>query len=103
MRELTAIAGEDVLREGWNEELAASPQVASIERRDFHLEHRVDRDTLLDLVSSWSYVATLDEAERRGVLERVEGLWDRHPDLAGAQEASLTYRTETYRVLLEHD
>jgi SAM-dependent methyltransferase len=103
MRELTAIAGEDVLREGWNAELAASPQVASIERRDFHLEHRVDRDRLLDLVSSWSYVATLDEVERRGVLARVEDLWDRHPDVAGAQEAVLTYRTETYRVLLEHD
>ncbi|HKF80786.1 MAG TPA: methyltransferase domain-containing protein [Thermoleophilaceae bacterium] len=103
MRELTAIAGQDVLREGWNEELAATPPVASIERRDFRLEHHVDRDRLLGLVSSWSYVATLDDAERRRVLARVEDLWDGHPGLAGAQEAVLAYRTEAYRVLLGHD
>jgi SAM-dependent methyltransferase len=98
MRELSAIAGRDGLREGWTREFAARPTVTSIERRDFRLGHRVDRETLLALVRSWSDVASLDATPRGRLLADIEDLWGHHPQLRGNTEATLTYRTETYRV-----
>jgi SAM-dependent methyltransferase len=100
MRELTAVAGEDGLPGEWDARFEARPLVRSVERRDFRLEHRVDREKLLALVRSWSYVSTLGEPERRGILAAVTRLWEQHPDLAGEREAVLTYRTEAYRVRL---
>jgi len=44
------------------------------------------------------HVSTLDEPDRRRILGGVARLWEEHPDLAGAREAVLTYRTEAYRV-----
>jgi SAM-dependent methyltransferase len=98
MRELSAIAGRDGLPEGWTRELDAHPVVVSIERRDFELEHRVDREELLALIRSWSAVASLDETPRRRLLADIEDLWNQHPQLRGTTEATLIYRTETYRV-----
>jgi SAM-dependent methyltransferase len=100
MRELAAIAGKDGLPEGFADELDAGATVASVERRDFRLEHRVDRDTLVALVSSWSSIASLDEPERRDLLRRIVDLWATHPQLASAEEASLLYRTEASRIHL---
>ncbi len=100
MRELAAIAGQNELPEGWPTRLEALPQVARIERRDFALEHVIDREGSLALVRSWSYVASRPEQERQDVLRRVGELWDRHPELAGASRASMTYTTEAYRLRL---
>ena len=50
--------------------LATHPMVTSIERRDFALEHRVDRERLLALVRSWSAVASQDAAARQRLLGR---------------------------------
>lgn len=100
MRELSVIAGQDDLPDGWARELEALAIVSSLERWDFRLEHRVDCDKLLALVRSWSYVASLNEAGHQDVLHRVQALWEQHPQLARAAHASLTYRTEAYRVRL---
>jgi SAM-dependent methyltransferase len=100
MRELTAIAGENDLPAGWLAEFEALEPVAHVEARVFPLEHHVDRDRLLALVRSWSYVATRPAREREEVLHRVGELWDGHPDLAGAGEVAMPYRTEAYRVRL---
>jgi SAM-dependent methyltransferase len=103
MRELTALAGEDGLPGDWPGEVEESPLVESVERRDFRLEHLVDRGRLLALVRSWSYVSTLNEPERHRILAGVERLWEEHPELAGAREAMLTYRTEAYRVRVDDE
>jgi SAM-dependent methyltransferase len=100
MRELTTITGADGLPDGWTVEREVLPRVASASRRDFRLEHPVDRERLLALVRSWSYVATLAAAEHKRVLARVHELWDAHPDLAGTSSAVLTYRTEAYKLYL---
>jgi SAM-dependent methyltransferase len=100
MRELAAIAGDNDLPKGWVDEFKAFDRVELVEARVFSLDHVVDHDRLLALVRSWSYVATLPEAEREDVLCRVGELWEQHPDLAGAGQASMPYRTEAYRVRL---
>jgi SAM-dependent methyltransferase len=100
MRDLAAIAGENDLPEGWLAEFEGLDRVARVEGRVFPLEHVVDRDRLLALVRSWSYVATRPARERSEVLTRVGELWDRHPELTGTARASMTYRTEAYRVSL---
>jgi hypothetical protein len=98
MRDLAAVASQDGLPEDWTREFEMLASVAAVERRDFELLHRVDRDTLVALVSTWSIVASLAEPEREQMLGQVRRLWNRHPDLCFASHAWLTYRTETYRV-----
>jgi SAM-dependent methyltransferase len=100
MRDLAAMLGQDGLPEGWTQEFQALARVAAVERRDFDLIHPVDRDMLVALVSSWSIVASLTDPERERVLARVQDLWDQHPDLSHHAHATMTYRTEAYRVHL---
>jgi SAM-dependent methyltransferase len=100
MRDLAAMLGQDGLPEGWTQEFLALARVAAIERRDFDLVHPVDRDRLVALVSSWSIIASLTDRERERVFARVRDLWDQHPDLGHDAYATMTYRTEAYRVRL---
>jgi SAM-dependent methyltransferase len=100
MRDLAALASQDGLPEDWTREFEMLASIAAVERRDFELVHRVDRDTLVALVSTWSIVASLAEPEREQMLGQVRRLWDRHPDLGRASHASLIYCTESYRVQL---
>jgi SAM-dependent methyltransferase len=98
MRELSRITGgPESSQRPWSALLEASPRVESVERRECRLEHPVDRDRLLALVRSWSYVSSLPPSENRRVLDAVDNLWDEHPDLRGRTGATLTYRTEAYR------
>lgn len=57
-----------------------------------------DRQGLLDLVASRSYViaATADDRER--ILREVGDLVDSHPDLADPASWEMPYRTEAFRV-----
>jgi SAM-dependent methyltransferase len=100
MRELAGIAGADGLPEGWETELQKLPQIAAVERRVFAFDHAVDRDKLLSLIRSWSYVASRPDGEQRKILQQVGELWDDQPELADGSEASMRYRTEAYRVRL---
>ncbi|MGH3424711.1 MAG: class I SAM-dependent methyltransferase [Nocardioidaceae bacterium] len=69
-----------------------------VERRSFRLWQPVDRDQLLDLVRSRSYVATLDAADRRQLLDRVGQLYD---DAAASTSAlMLPYVTRCFRTRL---
>jgi len=52
-------------------------------RVDVGWTHRLARADLLDLVRTWSAVSTLGDGERTAVLERVTGLLDSDPELAG--------------------
>lgn len=65
-----------------------------VERRIIGWEHRLSPDALLDMVASRSYVITLPEAERAGLLAEVRLL------VAGRDELTLPYLTRCYRSAL---
>ncbi len=76
----------------------ASPLFTGLESRQFaHPGHRLDLPQLLNLVRSRSYIVTLDDAEREGVLSRVTSLVGDHADLRGRAEFTLPYVTDAWR------
>jgi ubiquinone/menaquinone biosynthesis C-methylase UbiE len=78
------------------EPLPSTGWFESSTHRTFRFEQPLDRDLLVGLVRSRSYVATLPEAERRAVIAGVLRLCDEHPALAGRPEFSMPYRTEVF-------
>ena len=84
----------------WNEEEVAAPLVASphfhdVEWRTFRNAQRVDRATLVDLVASRSYAATLAPRERSRLLDSVGTFFD---EVAGGGEVlELPYRVYAFR------
>ncbi len=75
-------------------ELAGSGLFGPIVARDFAFGQDVDREGLLDLVASRSYIIALPEAERADVLAEVGLLYDR--EAAGGRGLRLPYVTEAY-------
>ncbi len=73
------------------------PPFGPVERHEVGWRYQLDRDALIDLAASRSYVITLAPAERAGLLAQVRDLVDTHPALAGAGEIELPYITECYR------
>jgi SAM-dependent methyltransferase len=73
------------------------PQFTPVEAREFRHEHRLDRDGLLALVGSRSYVITMPPDERAALLARVDALARTHPDLAGRSSFTVPYRTRAFR------
>ncbi|RLV48458.1 SAM-dependent methyltransferase [Nocardioides mangrovicus] len=78
--------------------LAGFEQVVNIEQQSFRHWHSLDRGALLDMVSSRSYIATLEEAEREEKLAEVSGLYDDYG--RGADGMRLPYVTRCYRIAL---
>jgi SAM-dependent methyltransferase len=68
-----------------------------VERAQFTFEQVLDREGLLDLVLSRSYVAKLSPVDREPVLEAVAGLFD---ETAGADRVRLAYVTDCFRASL---
>lgn len=66
----------------------------SVETAEFHIEQRLDRETLLDLVLSRSYCAKLPPAEREPILSAVAALYD---EIATDDGVRLPYVTECFR------
>jgi SAM-dependent methyltransferase len=84
----------------WNEEEVAAPLVASphfheVEWRTFRNVQRVDRATLVDLVASRSYAATLAPLERSRLLESVGTFFEEVA--GGGEELELPYRVYAFR------
>ena len=65
-----------------------------VERAQFSLVQDLDREGLLDLVLSRSYLAKLTPAEREPVLDAVGRLYN---ETAGAVGVCLPYVTECFR------
>ena len=65
-----------------------------MENAQFSLEQRLDRDGLLDLVLSRSYLAKLPPPEREPVLDAVGRLYD---ETLAPDGVSLAYVTECFR------
>jgi ubiquinone/menaquinone biosynthesis C-methylase UbiE len=79
----------------WREAFSASRFGALQEDRFPHAQ-RLDAEGLVERYASASYVATLPDAQRRDVLERIRDLAGTHPDLAGKAQLDLPYVTELH-------
>jgi SAM-dependent methyltransferase len=87
-------------RDGYRSAPTIGPPFGPMRQRDVEWSQRLDRDSLIDLVASRSYVITLPAAERAELLTEVAELISRHPALAGQGEIELPYVTECYRTRL---
>ena len=79
------------------EPLAASTQFGDVERRVFRHVQRFDRSTLIDLIASRSFAATMDPPEREKLLAAVGRIYDESAEAAGGAELELPYRTYAFR------
>jgi SAM-dependent methyltransferase len=77
-----------------------SPPFGPLERHIVDWVHPIDRDQLLDMVASRSYIITRPAAQRAAVLAEVRRLADTHPALAGRVRLAMPYRTECFRARL---
>src|SRR5690606_15921048 len=93
------LSADDQFDEGWITELVEaldfSRMYLEVEYARFRLWQRLNREELLQMVSTRSSVATLSNEERREVLERVGWLYDAtatQPDGLVMPYTSLCYR-----------
>lgn len=95
VRKLSRIIGSEVTEEDPAAQLEESGHFDGIETTSFRHWQQVDRESLLGLVRSRSYVAMLAERERAEVLERVGALYDDYG--RGHDGMLLPYVTHCYR------
>jgi ubiquinone/menaquinone biosynthesis C-methylase UbiE len=81
----------------WPSAKTLSERFAEIEEREFFHEQEIDRAGLRDLASSRSSLAIMPASEREAVLERLDLLWDRAPELAGRMHMLLPWRARVRR------
>lgn len=74
----------------WREAFAASERFTPLERTSFRHAQRLDRDGVVDRVLSVSFIATLDEDERREVAREVGAL------VRPGATTILPYRTDVW-------
>lgn len=74
-----------------------SPLFGPVESRELRWQVPIDRDRVVGLVASRSYVIRLDEGARRDVLARTAGLFDRHT--SGEGRLDMFYRTQSWRAI----
>ncbi len=95
MARLSAIIGNETIEEtDVVPVLDASGLFGPVETKSFAFEQVLDRDGLLDLVLSRSYLAKLPDPEREPVLAAVGALYDETAQDGGV---SLAYVTECFR------
>lgn len=74
-----------------------TPPIAEPLTRDayaeFHWSNHLDREGLVAMVASRSYIIAMSATDRADVLARLDQLIDSHPDLAGRPHFDLPYRT----------
>jgi SAM-dependent methyltransferase len=81
----------------WPETNVLRERFAEVDDREFPHSQRIDRASLRDLASSRSNLAVMTEANRRSVLQSIDRLWEREPQLMGRQDAALPWRTRLRR------
>jgi ubiquinone/menaquinone biosynthesis C-methylase UbiE len=77
---------------GWLPALEASPLFGQLEERRFRYEHELERERLVDRVSSVSFVATLPDEPRARLLARVDEIVRRSPPLVSLRFVTVGYR-----------
>lgn len=95
VRRLSGLIGSEGLENGPGEALAKSGLFEPPERRRFRFWQRIDREQLIGLVRSRSYVAALDEGERSALLEKVGALYDEYG--RGSYGMAMPYVTDCFR------
>jgi ubiquinone/menaquinone biosynthesis C-methylase UbiE len=76
-------------------------QLGHVERLTVRWERPFDRQALLDLVASRSYVITATDQRRAEILAQVSELLDTHPDLADPTSWRVPYLTEVFRITVD--
>ncbi len=95
VRRLSEIVGsEDLGADLELDALKASRLFGVAAKAQFRFWQQLDRDGLLGLIRSRSYVAALDQAERDELLGRVSALYDEYDN---REALRLPYRTECFR------
>ena len=104
VRRLSAIIGSEDsagARQLSSGALGTSGLFGSLSTAEFRFWQRLDREALLGLVQSRSYIAALEAAQREEVLRRVRELYVEYaPDREGLR---MPYRTECYRAPVVKD
>ena len=96
VRKLVEVTGEWSATSGdSHERLAESDLFGELETEKFTFWQDVTRDTLVDIVASRSYVASLPDAEREAKLEAVRALYDDYG--RGHDGMQLPYVVECFR------
>ncbi|MFC4068255.1 class I SAM-dependent methyltransferase [Actinoplanes subglobosus] len=92
---------DDVLHRHTRQEIDTAPPIGGPfeepERAEFRWRHPLNRDSLLDMVASRSYVILLPEPQRRALFDSVLGLLDRH---GVGDEFEMPYLTRCTRARL---
>ena len=84
-----------------SEILGASNLFMAVEHTSYTHWHDVNRETLVDIVASRSYIASLPEAEREARLDAVRALYDDYG--RGHDGMQLPYVTECFRAKVHDD
>jgi ubiquinone/menaquinone biosynthesis C-methylase UbiE len=95
VRRLVEAMGEQGMTSSSHGILAGSDLFGPVEDKTFAHWQDVNRETLVDIVASRSYVASLDEAAREARLDKVRALYDDYG--RGHDGMQLAYRTECFR------
>jgi SAM-dependent methyltransferase len=96
VRRLVNVVGEhSATSNSASEALEGHELFEPVERTTFAFWQDVNRDTLVDIVASRSYVASLPEAEREAKLHAVRALYDEYG--RGHDGMQLPYVTECFR------
>jgi SAM-dependent methyltransferase len=96
VRKLVEVTGEWSKTSGGSHELLAESDLfGEVEAEKFAFWQDVTRDTLVDIVASRSYIASLPEAEREARLDAVRALYDDYG--RGHDGMQLPYVVECFR------
>jgi SAM-dependent methyltransferase len=91
--QLTRIMGSSVAEQF---DSVTPPVGAALERTahaEFSWVRPMDHEELVAMITSRSYVITMEETERAAMLARIEELLREHPDLAGRDTVEMPYTT----------
>jgi SAM-dependent methyltransferase len=100
VRRLGALMGTEGQETDLVAPLRQSPLFGFIEEQTFRCWQKLDRDALLDLARSRSYVAVMDEPQRLEVLSRLMSLYDEYG--RGHDGMLLPYLSRCYRAVVQH-
>ncbi|EON25544.1 methyltransferase type 11 [Nocardioides sp. CF8] len=95
VRKLLDVMGEQMHTSGSQEVLADSDLFEGVEAKTFAFWQDVTRDTLVDIVASRSYIASLPAEEREAKLDAVRALYDDYG--RGHDGMQLPYVVECFR------
>ncbi|MGH3412851.1 MAG: class I SAM-dependent methyltransferase [Marmoricola sp.] len=98
VRKLGRLIGTEGQDEDLVKPLRETPYFGFVEERQFRIWQKLDRDTLMDLVRSRSYIAVMPEDERAALLTEVGSLYDDYG--RGHDGMLLPYLTNCYRAVV---